>query len=211
MLLANLPTGHDSDNLVLGNLRSVRDKGAFTGNPAKSAACAANEEKLLINPTGPPLFSGDFIDRGDRQPDFKGGLTRRIRGQRLSLSFNLISRRGGGDVFNGNEYYLYLTGLSKRTLNREQQFVIEGVLMDGLEETAKPTTNNIAINPYYRTDYWGSTVATEADVIESVDWMRLRDVTLMYRLPRTLLARQKTDHQRIRVRDRNRPVHYHHH
>ncbi|RPD38199.1 SusC/RagA family TonB-linked outer membrane protein [Chitinophaga barathri] len=188
---ASLPTYYDSDTWVFGNLRSQAYKGAFTGNLSGYSLRRNSKGQLLINPSsGLPVSSGDFVIVGDRQPDFKVGLINEFTYKDWSLSFNLDFRKGG-DVFNGNEYYLYLAGLSKRTLNREEQFVINGVLLDGLEESAKPTPNNIAVNPYYRTDYWNSTSATEADFIESVDWMRLRDVTLMYRLPRTLLARQK--------------------
>lgn len=64
------------------------------------------------------------------------------------------------------------------------------MLLDGLEESSKPTPNAVAITPYFRSDYWQTTVATEADFIESVDWMRLRDITLQYVLPSSFLKRQ---------------------
>lgn len=187
---ADLPTYYDSDTWVFGNARSQAYKGAFTGNISGYSLRRNSKGQMLISPTtGLPISSGDFVIIGDRQPDFKVGLINNFYYKDFSLSFNLDFRKGG-DVFNGNEYYLYLCGLSNRTLDREQTIVYKGVLADGLEESGKPTPNNIAVTPYYRSDYFGTTVATEADFIEEVNWMRLRDITLMYNLPKTLLRKQ---------------------
>jgi hypothetical protein len=60
-----------------------------------------------------------------------------------------------------------------------------------LQNTDNPTKNTIAITPYYRSDFYGTTVATEADFIESVNWMRMRDATIAYNLPRAWLQKQK--------------------
>ena len=113
-----------------------------------------------------------------------------ISWKNINLSFNLDFRKGG-DVFNGNEYILYFTGLSTRTLDREKTIIIKGVLADGLENSAKPTTNTIAVTPYYRTDYFGTGAVTEADFIESVDWIRLRDITLSYNFSPAFLGKQR--------------------
>lgn len=188
---ADLPTYYDSDTWVFGNLRSQLYKGSFTSNLSGFAYKRNSNGDLLINPSsGLPVRTDDFIEVGDRAPDFKIGFVNQLRWKDLSLSFNLDLRKGG-DVFNGNEYILFLTGLSKRTLDRENTFIIKGVLQDGLENSKNPTQNNIAITPYYRSDYFGATAATEADFIESVDWLRLRDVTLSYNLPASVLRKQK--------------------
>jgi ferric enterobactin receptor len=186
-----LPTYYDSDTWVFGNIRSQLYPGAFTSNLSGFSFKRNAAGDLLINPSsGLPVRTDDFQEIGDRQPDFKMGIINTVRWKDLSLSFNLDLRKGG-DVFNGNEYVMFLTGMSKRTLDREKTIIIKGVLQDGLENTAKPTTNNIAITPYYRTDYFGTGVVTEGDFIESVDWLRLRDVTLAWQLPQSMLKRTK--------------------
>jgi ferric enterobactin receptor len=187
----DLPTYYDSDTWVFGNLRSQAYKGAFTGNLSGFAPAKNSAGQILINPgTGFPTTNSEFVIAGDRQPDFKVGLINNFQYKNFNFSFNLDFRKGG-DVFNGNEYFLYLTGLSKRTLDRERTITITGVLNDGLQNTDKPTPNTIAITPYYRSDFYGTTVATEADFIETVNWMRLRDATLAYNLPRAWLQKQK--------------------
>ncbi|MEJ7738913.1 MAG: SusC/RagA family TonB-linked outer membrane protein [Chitinophagaceae bacterium] len=188
---ADLPSYYDSDTWVFGNLRSQAYKGAFTGNLSGFSLAKNTNGEILISPTtGLPLSNSDFVVAGDRQPDFKFGFVNNLTYKNLSLSFNLDTRIGG-DVFNGNEFYLFLTGLSTRTLDRENPVVISGVLTDGLQNTKNPTRNAISITPYYRSDYFGNTAAPETDFIERVNWVRLRDATLAYRIPRSVITRQK--------------------
>ncbi len=188
---ADLPTYYDSDTWVFGNLRSQVFAGAANGNLAGYTSARNNAGQILISPTSSlPSSNGDFVTVGNRQPDFKVGLINKFDYKDFSLSFNLDFRKGG-DVFNGNEYYLFLTGGSTRTLDRERLINITGVLNDGLQNTATPTPSTITVNPYFRSDYFGSGVATEADFIESVNWMRLRDVTFTYRLAQSVVKKQK--------------------
>ena len=83
-----------------------------------------------------------------------------------------------------------IQGSSVNTLDREVARVVKGVLLDGMENTSTPTANTISITPYTRNDYYTSAFA-EGDFVESVNWLRLRDLTIGYRLPSKLLKRQK--------------------
>ena len=65
------------------------------------------------------------------------------------------------------------------------------MLNDGLQNTSNPTINTIAVSPLYRSDYFSTSTAVEADFIEEVNWMRLRDATLTYRISQNLMKRQK--------------------
>lgn len=190
-LPSGLPTYYDSDTWVFGNLRSQAYKGAPIGNLAGFSLAKNANGDLLINPgTGLPISSGDFGIVGDRQADFRVGLINTFVYKDFSFSFNLDFRKGG-DVFNGNEYFLFLTGLSTKSVDRERPVIINGVLNDGLQNTTTPTKSAITVYPYYRSDFYGASAATEADFIETVNWMRLRDATLTYRLPKSLLNRQR--------------------
>jgi ferric enterobactin receptor len=189
----DLPTYYDSDTWVFGNVRSQVYPGSSIASLAATPLVRNSAGQILINPTsGLPSVnaSADFIPVGDRQSDYKVGLINTFTYKNVTLSFNLDFRKGGS-VFNGNEYYLYVTGLSKRTLDRETPVVLSGILNDGLQNTTNPTVNSITVNPYYRADYYSAGNVTESDFIEEVNWVRLRDATLTYAFPKTLLKRQK--------------------
>ena len=145
---------------------------------------------ILVNPTsGLPVINTNFLPIGDRNPDFTVGLTNSFRYKDFRLSF-LLDIRKGGDVFNGNEYFLFRNGLSKNSLDREKPVVFTGVLRDGKEESDTPTKNNIQITPLTRADYFSS--FAESDYVEKdINWVRLRDVTLSYTLPKAILQRTK--------------------
>jgi hypothetical protein len=86
---------------------------------------------------------------------------------------------------------MYNQGLSERTLDREIPRINAGVLRDGLENSTNPTANNIQITPYYQNGFYRFD-AVESDFIErDINWLRLRDITLNYSLPKEMLERTK--------------------
>ncbi len=147
---------------------------------------------IMINPaTGLPYKTADFLPIGERQPDFMIGLTNSFRYKSFNVSF-LLDIRKGGDIFNGNEMYLWQNGLSTRSLNREQPVVFKGVLKDGLENSSTPTKNNIQLTPYTMGSAYYAAYA-ESDFVEhNINWLRLRDVTLAYAFPTSWLSKTKS-------------------
>lgn len=150
-----------------------------------------NNGDILIDPTsGLPLSNTNFLPIGERMPDFTIGLTNTFTYKNMSLSFVLDIRKGG-DVFNGNEMYLYRNGLSTRSTNRETPVVVKGVLRDGLENTETPTKNTVQITPYTRGSTYYNSLPESEFVEKDINWVRLRDVTLNYHLPKALMTRAK--------------------
>ncbi len=190
---ADLPFYYDSDTWLYGNVRSQVGVGQSLGNLSGNTYQKNEKGELLISPTTglPTTHNQSWAPIGDRTPDFKIGVINNLSYRNWSLSFNLDIRKGG-DVFNANEMMMTILGVSKRTENREEPRVIKGVLADGLENTAKPTVNTIAITPYFRSSYYSSTSSiSDADYVENVNWLRMRDITLGYQLPAGLMKRQK--------------------
>lgn len=187
---ADLPFYYDSDTWLFGNLRSQVGAGLSIASLAGNKLARNNTGQLLISPTtGLPVKDLGFVPVGDRNPDFKLGIINNFTlAQNFNLSFNLDIRKGG-DIFNGNEMMMVLTGVSTKTLDRELPRIVPGVLQDGLENSATPTRNTIILNPYFRNDFYSS-MYTEADFIENVNWLRLRDVTLSYKISNRLLEKQ---------------------
>jgi TonB-linked SusC/RagA family outer membrane protein len=190
--LTYLPTGlqefYNSDTWIYGNTRN----GAITGQATTTLSglryLRNKDGEILINPqTGVPVRSTVWEAIGDRNPDFTLGIINRISYKNFELSL-LIDTRRGGDVLNATEHMLVTTGLSKQTLNRYEPVVLRGVFQDGLENTDNPTWNNIEIIPALNSGYYYSNIAEEDFVEKDVNWIRMKDITLTYTVPRSLLA-----------------------
>jgi TonB-linked SusC/RagA family outer membrane protein len=195
--LTYLPTGllefYNSDTWLYGNVRN----GAIVGEAVTTLSglpyLRNDAGDILINPqTGMPIRSGIFGAIGDRNPDFVIGISNLITYKNLELSF-LLDTRKGGDVFNATEHMLVMAGLSTRTLDRETPVVVKGVLRDGFENSATPTYNNISVLPsrggisYYNTTPANGIMNEEDFVEKDINWIRLKDITLRYRVPSTFL------------------------
>lgn len=142
----------------------------------------------LINPSsGLPVIDGTQRVRGDRNPDFTLGWNNNIQYKNWRLNF-LWDIKVGGDIFNGNAQYLTTIGRSQLTADRLTPRIIEGVLQDGLENTANPTRNNISVTPYFNDNYYR--LLPEEEFIEKdVNWFRLRDITLSYTFPASAIKK----------------------
>ncbi len=145
-----------------------------------------NAGDILINPaTGIPVVEGSFTIIGDRNPKFTLGTLNTLRYKNFNLSF-LWDLKVGGDIFNATDMYLTLQGKSQRTADRKTTRVVAGVLNDGLQNTATPTRNTIAITPYYTQAYYTG-MPEEEFVQKNVNWFRLRDLTFSYTLGQKLV------------------------
>lgn len=188
--LGGLPEYYNSDTWLYSNVRVSIFPGSSTGNIAAYNYARNNAGQILVDPaTGLGINNVTFGTVGDRIPKFTVGLGNHFTYKGLDLSF-LFDIRKGGDVFNGNELFLTRYGLSARTLDRLTPVIVPGVLKDGKENTANPTVNTIQITPYYQNTYYTSNI--DADFIEhNINWLKLKDITLSYKLPQSILNRQK--------------------
>ncbi|MEO7360559.1 MAG: TonB-dependent receptor, partial [Gemmatimonadaceae bacterium] len=186
-----LPESYVSDTWLFGNIRNGTSPGQSTRSLTGQFYLRNTAGDILISPTtGLPLRAGTFIagpNGGyDRTPDWTLGVTNTLRYKSASLSF-LFDFRRGGDVFNGTEQYLTARGLTKRTLDREQPRVVNGVLRDGKENTATPTKNTIVVIPIFQSTYY-TDISEELFIEKDINWIRLRDVTFRYQIPERLVG-----------------------
>lgn len=189
-LPSDLPALYDSDTWVLSGLRTAAHPGYSTGTVSGTQLARNDHGDILIDPaTGLPYISdATYYPIGDRTPKFMLGTINKFRYKNWSLSF-LWDLRVGGDVVNGTEYEMYSRGNSVKTLDREKPRIITGVLKDGLENTANPTKNQIALTPYYNYLYYSTNIQAEMFVERDINALRLRDVTLNYELPKAVAQR----------------------
>ncbi len=125
---------------------------------------------------------------GNREPSFIGGINNTFRYKQLSLSL-LLDIRKGGDVFNGTEYAMVINGLSKKTLQDDRQSVtVTGVnsvtgadFTQTYEASQTYIINGVSIagtNMIQR--YWSNYAANSYNFITSVNWVKLRSLSLSY-------------------------------
>jgi hypothetical protein len=177
---------YNSDTYI-SNVRGGLIRGHSTGTITGSTYQRNNAGQILINPsTGVPLInSGTNALIADRTPNFTLGTLNTFRFKNWSLSF-LWDLKSGGDIYNGTDQLLTGLGKSQRTANRSTPLLVNGVLNDGLQNTANPTANTLAIVPQYLTSYYTS-LPDEEFIQKNVNWFRLRDLTLNYMLPQKAL------------------------
>ena len=125
---------------------------------------------------------------GNREPDFLAGLNNTFRYKRLMLSF-LLDARKGGDVYNGTEYAMVVNGLSKRTLlNDRQSVTVTGVNSQTGAEFNQTYNAGQSYNingttqsgNYLIQQYWANYAANSENFLTSVNWLKLRSVSLTY-------------------------------
>ena len=125
---------------------------------------------------------------GNREPDFIGGFNNTFHYKRFMLSF-LLDIRKGGAVYNGTEYSMVANGLSKQTLlNDRQSVTVTGVnSQTGADYTQTYNVGqNYVINgatlsgSYMVQQYWQNYAANSDYFITSVNWVKLRSLSLTY-------------------------------
>jgi TonB-linked SusC/RagA family outer membrane protein len=178
-LPGQVPEFYIADTWLFGNTRAGLIKGGPTTSITASGYARNANGDILINPAnGIPVVDPNFLVRGDRNPNFTLGINNQMRYK--NFTFNMLwDYRNGGDIYNGTDNFLVTRGRSPITDARRTPIVVNGVLNDGLQNTANPTRNTIAVTPYFQQDYY-TTMPPEAFIEKNINWMRLRDMTLSY-------------------------------
>ena len=146
--------------------------------------------KYLIDPTTGlyKIHSGSNDVVGNREPKLIGGWNNTFTYKNMSLSF-LLDFRIGGDVFNGTEQFMVNNGLSKlTTLNNRQSVTVEGINAT----TGEPYSATYEAGKTYTfgkttysgeamiQKYWSNYADNSYNFIQSVNWLKLRSLSLSY-------------------------------
>jgi TonB-linked SusC/RagA family outer membrane protein len=175
-----------------GNIRN----GIMVGNPITTLTGLAydrNEQgDVLISPsTGLPITKATWSVIGNREPKLRFGVTTALSYKDFRLS-GLFAGRLGATVVNGTKRTMMTNGTSWESVSLRESgpVVFKGVLRDGNENTDNPTFNTIAVDyrAYGATTFGGG----DEDWLEKdVNYLRLQELRLSYRLPKSLLAKGK--------------------
>lgn len=131
---------------------------------------------------------------GNREPKLIGGLGSTFRYKDFSLSF-LLDFRLGGDVYNGTEYYMTSRGLSKQTTANNREFVtVQGIDSETgavVDQTyyadQNYTISGVSYSGKYMIEqYWSNYCSNSENFIQSVNWLKLRSLSLSYDFTRLI-------------------------
>ena len=161
------------------------------GTPDRSSARVVNQSN------GRYLQSTESnIVIGDPNPDWIGGLTNSFRYKDISFSF-LIDVRQGGQLFSLDMYYGLATGLYPETaglndkghelrslasaFGGEGGILRDGVAPDGKQNTKRASAVNFGA--------YGYRYSPPAGFIYDASYVKLREVSLAYSLPKAMMAK----------------------
>ncbi|MBL3656727.1 SusC/RagA family TonB-linked outer membrane protein [Fulvivirga sediminis] len=142
---------------------------------------------VVINADGTPRASSEKVYLGNYQPDWVGGLMNTFTYKDFTLRL-LIDARIGGEVYSGADASLDVAGVSERSLQYRQ----EGVVLDGVVET----TPSDAEQPVYEQNttnvnaqqYFEALSGVASNYVYDQTNIRMREVSLMYRLPQSIIG-----------------------
>ncbi|WP_419487948.1 SusC/RagA family TonB-linked outer membrane protein [Chryseobacterium bernardetii] len=156
-----------------------------------------NGQKVIDPNTGKYLQNPNQVI-GNTTLDWIGGIRNSFSYKGFSLSF-LIDVRKGGDIFSTDMYYGLSSGLYKETAEgdfRDKPIVLPGVLPDG-------TPNNIGISPFDNSGSTGYKTQPAREFVYDGSFIKLREASIGYTLPKSLLAGTKIYDAKVSIVGRN--------
>lgn len=177
----------------------------------QGTAYARDEEgNILIDPaSGKPLVSGSLKAIGNPNPDFILGITNTFRYRGLTLNV-LFDWKQGGQMYSNTVGQMMSRGVTRDTEKREFQIVSPGVLGDIntlkalLDERGRKIPNNVAMS--YEDHFFNSGMGpggvNEGSIFDATVF-RLREISLAYDLPKSLLGNSPFGTATISLSGRN--------
>jgi hypothetical protein len=197
-------------NTFVGSVQAIHKVGKEYGLMKGTVSARDDEGNLLIDPSSGQLISDltpKFI--GNPNPDFKVGITNTFSFKGISLGA-VIDWTQGGDMYSVTNLSLLGRGVTTDTENREMNQIIPGVYGDPnsaepirgengekfvnqtqIETNALWFGNSFAINGQDEWNIWDATV------------IRLREVSLSYDIPKSILEKTPIGSARISFSGRN--------
>ncbi len=207
----------DQDNILLASVQGGITINATKGEPygaIKGTNFVYHNGKKLVKPMPSSIDGGTSMRYvksnnpeviGNVNPDWKGGMTNRFSYKDISLSF-LIDVQKGGDFFSLDTWYGYGTGIYDATVGTNKNgkpirdlpstgggiYDDNTVLMTGTDADGNPISDGTANDKaLFASDYRtaiGWVLAPNAYHVYDASYVKLRELTLTYALPKRFLG-----------------------
>ncbi len=147
---------------------------------------------------GYPVYSNKLEVIGNPNPDYILNINNVLTYKNIGISF-LWDIKAGGQMWNGTEGALVFFGTAKSTENRGEKTVFKGV------KASDGTANNIEValdENWYEGNGGGFGDVAET-FIQKTNWVRLREASIFYRLPKSVLDRTPLGDLTVTLSGRN--------
>lgn len=204
------PTGEVLIGGPGSSLGTIHRNGSPYGQIFGTVNAKSDDGQLLIDEsTGLPFQKATSEIIGDPNPDFTLGWSNTFSWKGITLRA-LIDWKQGGDFYSFTGASLLLRGQLKQSIDREGLRVIPGIL--GSNQTYAPITdsggnpikNTVPVTSFdtHFSDGWGAYGQDEVNVYDGTT-IRLREISLGYNLPASLLSKTPFGRVSISVSGRN--------
>jgi len=167
--------------------------------------------KKVYDANGYPIRSDVMEILGNGIAKVTGGFSNALSWKQFRLDA-LIDFKFGGDIYSGTEVNLTGWGLSKRTLAyREGGMPIEGVIQTGKDADGKPiyAPLSMTLNQQQTRNYWSNLASrAQEQFMYDASFIKLRQVSLEYRLPKSLLDKTPLNNVSVSFVGRNLAILY---
>lgn len=153
----------------------------------------------VFDDNGYPVVNGEFSELGNGVHRVTGGITNTLSYKGIYADF-LIDFKLGGDLYSGSNVRLVGQGDHKMTVEPTSGlgFVSEGrdkITVSGVNEDGEPL--NMVLDAEFTDGFWGRYAQLSDRFMYDASFAKLRQVSLGYGLPRSILA--STPLQAVRV------------
>lgn len=159
--------------------------------------------KIIVGANGLPTITSGVVNIGNPNPDYLLGVTNTVNFKGLSLSF-LLDYKKGGDMYSRNVADLLRNGVTKETAEFPRfdggGIATKPYLFDAVYANGTPNTTMVSAQDYYGNS--GLFAAAEGFVFNTT-WFRVREASLSYALPASVLNKTPFGNAELAVFGRN--------
>jgi TonB-linked SusC/RagA family outer membrane protein len=166
--------------------------------------------KIIVDgATGIPVASADKVEYGTSQRDFMMGLQNTFTYKDFTLGFSLDYRKGGMFYSGTADLALFTGNALATTYNDRRPFIVpNSVVQNGVGTDGKPVyvENTTYVDEAHVDDYYYPTTNKALAYTQRMidrSFLKMRDVTLTYRLPREIASKIKSDNLSLTLYGRN--------
>ena len=154
---------------------------------------------IVVSPTtGLPQAAAVSTVLGNIQPNYLAGLSNTFSYKGLSLNVLFDTKQGGKFYSNTINTGRFAGNLTETTLNDRQPFLIPGSVIRNNDGTYSPNTK--LADPY---TYWTTLSNIGENALYDASYVKLREASLSYSLPTTLVSKIKLTGIQITLTGRN--------